>query len=224
MNRTRRFARATRKVLSLLLAKGQLMIIPAVLPSTASSIVPGPNLALKASGASISTPVEHAPAPRCQATGTGEITIVCDYSAVAMDSEEAVSEPRIALNHAALSFNTKHDGWASVELSFTKLGAGPVSEPRLVYLAVDDDSGHNFIRRVLSKVDFRSLVPGQRTEFSERLLIPAFQSGRYRIELWIPSSDPSLKFNVKNNFLLSSFGVADEKTGLNRIATFSVVR
>jgi hypothetical protein len=224
MTRTPNFARTARKVLRLLLAGGQLLIAPAVLLSAASSIVPGTNLALKASGAFISTPAQHAPAPRCQATGSEEIRIVCNYSAVAVNSEEAVSEPRIALNHAALSFKTKHDGWASVELAFTKLDAGPVSESRLIYLAVDDDSGHNFIRRVLPKVDFRSLVTGQRTEFSERLLIPAFQSGRYRIELWIPSSDPSLRFNVKNNFLLSSFGVADKKTGLNRIATFSVVR
>ena len=224
MTLTRNFERTTRKALRVLLAEGQLLIAPAVLLSTASSVVPATNLALKAFGAFISTPAQHAPAPRCQATGSGEITIVCDYSAVAVNSEEAVHEPRIALNHAALSFKTKHDGWASVELAFTKLDAGPVSESRLIYLAVDDDSGHNFIRRVLPKVDFRSLVTGQKAAFSERLLIPAFQSGRYRIELWIPSSDPSLRFNVKDNFLLSSFGVADKKTGLNRIATFSVIR
>jgi hypothetical protein len=223
MNRTRNSARTTRKILGLLLAKGQLMIAPALLPSTAFSIVPAANLALKASGMPISTPVQHAPV-RCQATGAGEITIVCDYSAVAVNAEEAVSEPRIALNHAALSFKTKHDGWARVELAFTKLDAGPVPEPRMVYLAVDDDSGHNFIRRELPKVDFRSLVTGRRTAFSERLLLPAFQSGRYRIELWIPSSDPALRFNPNHNFLLSGFGLADKKTGLNRIATFSVVR
>jgi hypothetical protein len=224
MNRTRKFAGTARKVLSLLLAVAQLMIAPIVLLSTASSIVFAFNSARKTSGASISTRAQGAPAPPCQATGTGEITIACDYSVVPVNSQQAVSEPRIALNHAALSFKTKHDSWASVALTFTKLDAAPVSEPRLVYLAVDDDSRHNFIRRVLAKVDFRSLATGQRTEFSEPLLIPAFQPGHYRIELWIPSSDPSLKFNTKHNFLISSLGVADKKTGLNRIATFSVVR
>jgi len=224
MNHRRKFARTTRKVLGLVLAVAQLMIAPAVLLSAAPSIVFAFNSARKTSGASISTRAQHAPAPPCQATGAGEIAIACDYSTVPVNSEQAVSEPRIALNHAALSFQTKHDGWTSVELTFTKLDAAPVSEPRLVYLAVDDDSRHNFIRRVLPKVDFRSLATGQRTEFRERLLIPAFQPGHYRIELWIPSSDPSLKFNTKSNFLVSSLGVADKKTGLNRIATFSVVR
>jgi hypothetical protein len=224
MNRPREFARTTRKVLGLLLAVAQLMIVPAVLLSAASSIVFALNSARKTSGASISTRTQHAPAPGCHATGTGEITIACDYAAVSVNSEQPGSEPRIALNHAALSFKTKHDSWTSVELTFTKLDAAPVSEPRLVYLAVDDDFRHNFVRRVLPKVDFRSLATGQRTAFSERLLIPAFQPGHYRIELWIPSSDPSLKFNTKSNFLISSLGVADKKTGLNRIATFSVVR
>jgi hypothetical protein len=224
MNRTRKFASATRKVLSLLLAVAQVMIAPAVLLSTASSIVPAFNSALKTSDASNSIRAQHAPAPRCQATGTGEITIKCDYSTVPVNPEQSVSEPRIALNHAALSFKAKHDSWTSIELTFTKLDTAPVSEPRLVYLAVDDDSGHNFIRRVLPKVDFRSLAAGKRTEFFDHLLIPALQPGHYRIELWIPSSDPSLKFNSRNNFLISSFGVADKKTGLNRIATFSVVR
>jgi hypothetical protein len=224
MNRTRKFARTTRKVLGLRLAVAQLMIAAAVLFSTVPPIVFAFNSALKTSAASISTRAQHAPAAPCQATGSGEIKIACDYSTVAVNSEPAVSEPRIALNHAALSFQAKHDSWTSVALTFTKLDAAPVSEPRLVYLAVDDDSRHNFIRRVLPKVDFRSLATGQRTEFRERLLIPAFQPGHYRIELWIPSSDPSLKFNTKNNFLISSLGVADKKTGLNRIATFSVVR
>jgi hypothetical protein len=224
MNRTREFARTTRKVLSLLPAVAQLMIAPAALLSTASSIVFAFNSARKTSGASISTRAQPAPAPRCQATGTEEITIACDYSALSANFEQPVGEPRIALNHAALSFKTKHDSWTSVALTFTKLDAAPVSQPRLVYLAVDDDSHHNFIRRVLPKVDFRILATGQRTEFSERLLIPGFRPGHYRIELWIPSSDPSLKFTTKNNFLISSLGVADTKTGLNWIATFSVVR
>jgi hypothetical protein len=223
VNRTRGFARTTRKVLDLALA-AQLMIAPAILFRAATPIVFAFNSALKTSGASSSTRAQHAPAPPCQATGSGEITIACDYSAVPANSEQAVREPRIALNHAALSFQTKHDSWTSVELTFTKLDAAPVSEPRLVYLAVDDDSRHNFIRRVLPKVDFRSLATGQSAKFCERLLLPAFQPGRYRIELWIPSTDPSLKFNSKDNFLISSLGVADKKTGLNRIATFSVVR
>jgi hypothetical protein len=220
--RTRTFAKITRELLTLLLAAAQVMIAPAFMRSAASATVPASNSAQTASGASISTRVPHAPAPRCQTTGTREITITCDYTPVPLNSAQAVGEPRIALNHAALSFKTKHDNWAS--LTFTKLDSAPISELRVVYLTVDGDSGHNFIRRVLPSVDFRSLAPGQRTEFAERLLIPALQPGHYRIGLWIPSSDPSLKFNAKCNFLISSFGVADAKTGLNRIAAFSVVR
>jgi hypothetical protein len=111
----------------------------------------------------------------------------------------------------------------SIALTFTNLDSAKPSEARPVYLAIDDDSGKNYIRRVLPHVDFRTLAPGQKSEFSEHLLIPALHSGHYRIELWIPSSNSALKFDVSRNLLIESVGVADRKTGLNRVASFSVI-
>jgi hypothetical protein len=173
--------------------------------------------------ASQSTASPHAPAIPCHTTGTRDITIGCDYVPSDVKSA-AANEPRIALNHAAFSFKTKRDNWMSVTLTFTNLDTAKPSEARLVYLAIDDDSGHNYIRRVLPHVDFRTLAPGQKTEFTEHLLIPALHPRHYRIELWIPSSDPALKFDAGRNLLLESMGVADRKSGLNRVASFSVVR
>ena len=180
--------------------------------------------AQQTSSSSVSTASASEGAPRCETTGGKEITISCDYTALPVETGQSEGEPRIALNHAALSFKTNRDNWMRLALTFTKLDGAPISEARTVYLAVDDDSGHNFIRRALPHVDLRSLTPGQKAEFSERLLIPVLAPGHYQIELWIPSADPSLKFNATHNFLVSSFGVADKKSGLNRIATFSVAR
>jgi len=53
-------------------------------------------------------------------------------------------------------------------------------------------------------------------------LSPAFRRGTYTIHLWIPSSEPSLKFNPAHNLLLNNIGVADSVTGLNTLATFTV--
>jgi hypothetical protein len=224
MNRTGKIVKITGRAWPLLLAGVQIVLVPAFLRSAASETFLASTSTQKKSGASTSTRVQRAPAARCQIIGSVEIKIACDYSPAAENSEQSVGGTRIALNHAALSFRTKYDGWTSVVLTFTKLDQAPISEQRLVYLAVDDDSGHNFIRRLLPSVDFRPLTTGQRTDFSERLLMPALRPGHYRIELWIPSSDPSLKFDKKHNFLLSGFGVTEKKTGLNRIAEFSVSR
>lgn len=111
-----------------------------------------------------------------------------------------------------------------VELTFTNASGHAISETRTVYIAIDDDAGENHIRRPLPRVDFTKLVPGQSTTFSDVLRAPAFQPGHYKIYLWIPSSDPSLKFDATRNFLLSNSGVPDEKSGLNTIAAFTVVR
>jgi hypothetical protein len=162
--------------------------------------------------------------PRCRVTGTREIAVACDYTALAVDSAQAASEPLIALNHAELQFKTKDDNWMSLELRFTKLNSIPISEAHRVYIAIDDDSGHNFIRRPLPSVNLASLVPGQPAEFKERLVFPALRPGHYQIKLWIPSVDPSQMFNAAHNLLVSSFGVADEKSGMNTISAFSVTR
>jgi hypothetical protein len=171
-----------------------------------------------------STSTQKETQPRCQVTGTREIAVSCDYTALPVDSAQAEGEPLIALNRAELQFKTKDDNWMSLELRFTKLNSTPISEAHQVYIAIDDDSGHNFIRRPLPSVDLASLMPGQPADFKERILFPALRPGHYQIKLWIPSVDPQFKFNAAHNLLVSSFGVADEKSGLNRISTFSVTR
>jgi len=130
----------------------------------------------------------------------------------------------MVLNHAEFSFKTKRDNWMRVELTFSNAGAAKMAEVRQMYLAVDDAEGHNYIRRVLPHADLRSLAPGDRQTFSDRLLIPALRPGSYVIHLWIPDPDPSLQFNSAHNVLLSSVGVPDRKSGLNTLATFAVVR
>jgi hypothetical protein len=210
MNQTRKLSRVTHPISGIALGVTRIVVV------TFFTLWFSSMLAL-ASGA------DPAPGsnPVCHAAGSHDIALSCDY--IPADSKSAVSgEPRIALNHAAFSFKTKHDNWMSVTLTFTNLDRAAPSEARSVYLAIDDDSGKNYIRRVLPHVDFRTLAPGQKTDFSEHLLIPALHSGHYRIELWIPSSNSALKFDVSHNLLMESVGVADPKTGLNRVASFSV--
>ncbi len=93
-----------------------------------------------------------------------------------------------------------------------------------VYLAIDDESGNNYFRRQLANVDLRKVTPGKRLTFSERLLMPALRPGRYTVQLWIPRPDPSLQFDPAQNFLLSSRGMADPKSGLNKLATMTVLQ
>jgi hypothetical protein len=162
--------------------------------------------------------------PGCNFTGKTEITIVCDYDETPVPDKAGDSEPRIALNHAALTFKTREENYMRIELTFTNLGEVPVLGARSVYLGIDDDAGHNYVRRALLHVDFRRLVPGQRLAFTDRLLIAAFQPGRYTIHLWIPNPDPSLAFNPSHNYLLSNPGVGNKGTGLNTVATFKIVR
>ena len=141
-----------------------------------------------------------------------------------LNAARSLLQPQIALNRAELSFKTTDSNWMHLELRFTKLDKSPISEARSVYIAFDDDSGHNFIRRPLPSVNLGALEPGKSADFQERLLVPALRAGHYQIKLWIPSVDPAFKFNSTHNLLVSSFGVADESSGLNRIAAFSVVR
>jgi len=112
----------------------------------------------------------------------------------------------------------------SLELKLTKLDETAIADEHLVYLAVDDDAGNNFIRRPLPSVKLSGLSPGKTSEFKEHLLFPGLQPGHYRISLWIPRADPALKFKAEQNLLLSSYGVADQKSRLNAIASFSVAR
>ena len=183
----------------------------------------GNDLPQEASHAANSAQTKSTDAVTCHAEGN-EITLACDYAAIATPSGDAGGEARIVLNHAEFSFKTKHDNWMRVELTFSNAGAAKMAEARQVYLAVDDAEGHNYIRRPLPHVDLRSLAPGERQTFSDRLLIPALRPGSYVIHLWIPDPNPSLQFNSAHNFLLSSVGVPDQKSGLNTLASFTVVR
>lgn len=158
----------------------------------------------------------------CHAEGKLEISLACDYSD-APDGSAPKGEPRIVINRAKLWFGAKDDSKMRVELTFTNTSKPAFGENRPVYLAIDDESGENHLRRLLPSVDFRKLAPGRPITFNETLRAPAFQTGRYAILLWIPSSDAALKFDVAHDFRLANIGVAGEKSGLNRIATFTVV-
>jgi hypothetical protein len=175
---------------------------------------------------SASHPISSQPGtkPRCRVDGTRDIAIHCDYMQVPLRSAQSSGEPQIALNCAELSFKTDDSNWMRLELRFTRTDRVPISGARIVYIAFDDDAGHNFIRRPLPSVNLAGLVAGRSAHFHERILVPALQPGHYQISLWIPSADPEFEFNAAHNLLLSSYDVGDDKTGLNRIAEFSVKR
>jgi len=176
-------------------------------------------------GHASSVPVnESFASPRCDIAGTKAIRITCHYTASPAADSGSGQEPRVVLNDAFLSFKTRDDNYMHVDLTFTNAGKNAISDARPVYLAIDDDAGSNYIRRLLPHVDFRSLAPGVPQTFSERLLAPALQPRQYIVRLWIPNPDPSMKFDPAHNFLLSSAGVPDAKSGLNLIAKFSVTR
>ena len=177
---------------------------------------------------SLQTKVQVAPGaatlPRCEVAGTKAIRISCHYIAFPASGPGSDRDSRVVLNDAVLSFETRTDNYMHVDLTFTNDGKNAISDAYLVYLAIDNEAGNNYVRRLLPHVDFRNLAPGIPQTFSERLLTPAFQPRQYAVRLWIPNPDPSLKFNPEHNLLLSSVGVADPRSGLNLIAKFSVTR
>ncbi|MFY9532245.1 MAG: DUF4832 domain-containing protein [Candidatus Acidiferrales bacterium] len=177
------------------------------------------------SSASVSARVMSLAAPQCATTEQhDEITITCDYTSTPRSVSNGESEPRIVLNRAVLAFKTHEENMMRVELTLTNEGKTSVSEARAVYLAIDDDAGKNYVRRLLPNVDFRELAPGKRVTFSDRLRIGRFLAGHYTFHLWIPSRNPSLEFNPAHNLLISSAGVPDPRTGLNTLAAFAVER
>jgi hypothetical protein len=161
-------------------------------------------------------------APQCEIVGTSELSITCVYSPAEVGGADARSLPRVILNRAEISFKTSNESHMRVELSFTNDSGAQINEPRTVYLAIDDEKGQNHMRRPLPQVDFTKLEPGKPKKFEETLLAPAFSPGPYVVSLWIPSSDPSWKFDPAHNFLLRSAGVPDSVTGLNLVAKFRV--
>jgi hypothetical protein len=167
-------------------------------------------------------PPDSASAPHCEILRTQEIKITCTYTPTPRSSPTGKDQPRIVLNRAVLSFGTVRDSFMLVDLTLTNEGANVIPGSYAVSLAVDDEAGHNLMRRILPKVDFSKLSPGVPVTFSERLLIGGFRAGHYTISLLISNSDPSLKDNPARNIILSNEGVADSTIGLNTIAHFTV--
>jgi hypothetical protein len=159
--------------------------------------------------------------PQCETTGTDAITISCNYKATYAGGAADSSAPRVTLNRAVVSFTPSTESHMLVELTFTNNSGKRVVEQRTVYLAIDDTKRKNYMRRPLPHVDFTELDAGVPLKFDETLLAPAFSPGSYAISLWIPSNNPALKFDPAHNLLLSSEGVPDLETGLNRIGTFT---
>jgi hypothetical protein len=177
-----------------------------------------------APGTASNSRAEYSASPHCDIAGKKEITITCHYTATPAADSRSEKHPRIVLNDAVLSFKTNQDNHMHVELTFTNEEMNSISDSLPVYLAIDDDSGSNYLRRLLPHINLRNLAPGSQQAMSERLLVPALQPRHYIIRLWIPNPDPYLKFEPSHNFLLSSVGVPNQESGMNTIATFSVVR
>jgi hypothetical protein len=161
-------------------------------------------------------------ASQCETSGARELTITCEYTAGSPVAADSRTSPRVLLNRAVVSFNPSDDGHMDVELTFTNDNASKITERRTVYLEIDDEKGVNHMRRPLPHVVLTELEPGRLTKFQDTLTAPAFGPGRYTVSVWIPSTDPSFKFDRMHNFLLSSNDVPDPVTGLNHVAEFAV--
>ncbi len=167
--------------------------------------------------------LQQAPgAPQCDVKGDTEISITCDYSP-APNGASQIAGPRIAVDHASFFFDTDQDSRMKIGLTITNRGPDAIAEARIVYIAIDGADDKNYLRRPLPHVDLSKIAPQQTIACSETLLSPAFPRGTYTIHLWIPSSEPSLKFDPAHNLLLNNIGVADSVTGLNTLATFTVL-
>src|SRR5215469_4346290 len=147
----------------------------------------------------------------CAASGKDKIELNCGYKEMeAVDRQET----QIVLNHVLISFAPKDESHMTIELTLTNRGPSRYPTGRPVYLGIDDDDGRNNVRRLLSRVELWRVGIGETSTFSDHLLVGAFRPGHYTVYLWIPSSKPALKFKAGENFLLSSEGVADPRTGL----------
>jgi hypothetical protein len=161
-------------------------------------------------------------APECEVLGPREITITCTYAANLSANADPRMVPRIILNRAVISLTPWEGSPMRVELTFTNGTKTRIADHRTLYFAIDDAKGENHVRRQLPSVDLTKLEPGKPMKFEETLLVAKFSAGQYIASLWIPSTVPSQEFNPAHNLLLSSKGVADPVTGLNRLAKFTV--
>jgi len=146
--------------------------------------------------------------------------MTCDYKPAPQNASDEQGGERIVLDRFVISFNIAKESEMYVALTFTNAGATAISEARIAYLAIDDDAGHNYLRRPLPQVDFRKLAPSQSFTFSDHFYCGAFLPGHYKLHLWVPSPDQSLKFDNRHNLLLASEGVPDPSTGLNVLGDF----
>lgn len=163
-----------------------------------------------------------ATSPKCEVAGTRQLHIVCEFTPVKEESFPPGSAGLVAITYAELTFGTRDENWANITLKLMKLNDAAFSEEHLVYLEIDDDAGNNYIRRLLPGVKLSALAAGKPGEFTEHILFPALRPGHYEVKLWMPSAEPKNKFSPAHNLLVSSIGVGDEATGLNRLAAFSV--
>ena len=156
---------------------------------------------------------------KCTVVGKTELTITCDYP---LPSTSGASG--IALSHASFWFKTTDDSHLRVSLTFARLGPStiPIESSRPAYFSIDGIDGQNFVRRPLPNVHWEAINPEKPVTFSGTFIAPALQPGQYAIHLWIPSADPSRKFDTSQAALLGNPGMADAKTGLNLLASFTV--
>jgi len=103
----------------------------------------------------------------------------------------------------------------SVDLTIPNDSVSKIADQHTVYLAIDDERGENHIRRSLPYADFTKLESGKHTKLQEALLAPAFSPGPHVVSIYIPLTDPSLKFDRTRNSLLSSNDAPDLATGLS---------
>src|SRR6266852_6974541 len=157
----------------------------------------------------------------CRVTVSADFSLDCSYVA---GSSALASTPHLRLVQASLSFDVKSESYMSLSLTITNEDTHRLEQQRPVFLVIDDTKGMNYVRRLLPHVDLGSLKPNETRTFSERLLVPAFNSGDYVISLWIPSSDPGETYKAERNFLLVGETVANETTRLNELAHFTVKR
>lgn len=194
----------------------QVLRLVAIVPPDDNAARPGPGaVAGLAAG-------EVAGESECGGSGQHELHITCDYTEAPHAPADPRTAHRIVLEHSVLSLRTDDENHMYVELTFLNAGPASLAEAYSVYLAIDDESGNNYVRRPLRTVDLDKIEPGKRVTFIERPLIGVLRPGRYFIHLWIPSPQVSLKHNTAHNFLLGSRGVPDARTGLNRIAKFTL--
>ena len=134
------------------------------------------------------------------------------------------SKPRLLLDRFAVSFEASDESQMRVSLTFTNRRRISISEGRTVYLAVDDDAGHNYIRRSSPPRGSSQMGPEDLSRFQIVSLVGVLAPGHYFFHLWIPSPDQRLKFDSRYNLLLANEGVPDASSGLNTLAEYAVPR